>query len=105
MRGGEKKIVRRGRARAWRRPQRRQYIPEAGLLGGEPERARQPQVQGGGRQGNGRGAVFDEGGHLLGTAKVGLVDDAGLAVDAGAFDDVLVELVGLLLGDEGSHTG
>jgi hypothetical protein len=33
------------------------------------------------------------------------VDDAGFAVDAGAFDDVVVEGVGFLLGDEGGHTG
>jgi hypothetical protein len=31
------------------------------------------------------------------------VNDAGFAVDAGAFDDVVVELVALLLGDEGGH--
>jgi hypothetical protein len=29
---------------------------------------------------------------LVGGAEIGLVDDAGLAVDAGAFDDVVVEL-------------
>jgi len=33
------------------------------------------------------------------------MDDARLAVDAGAFDDVVVELVAFLLGDEGSHIG
>ena len=33
------------------------------------------------------------------------MDDAGLAVDAGAFDDVVVELVAFLLGDEGRHIG
>jgi hypothetical protein len=33
------------------------------------------------------------------------VDDAGFAVDAGAFDDVVIEGVGSLLGDEGGHTG
>jgi hypothetical protein len=32
------------------------------------------------------------------------VDDPGLALDAGAFDDVVVELVALLLGDEGGHS-
>jgi len=30
------------------------------------------------------------------------MDDARLAVDAGAFDDVVVELVAFLLGDEGT---
>jgi len=33
------------------------------------------------------------------------MDDAGLAVNAGAFDDVVVELVGLLFGDEGCNIG
>jgi hypothetical protein len=33
------------------------------------------------------------------------MDDAGLAIDAGAFDHVVVELVALLLGDERGHTG
>jgi hypothetical protein len=33
------------------------------------------------------------------------VDDAGLAIDASALDDVIVELVALLLGDERSHIG
>jgi len=31
------------------------------------------------------------------------MDDAGLAIDAGAFHDVIVELVALLLGDERGH--
>ena len=31
------------------------------------------------------------------------MDDAGLPIDAGAFDDVIVELVALLLGDEGGR--
>jgi hypothetical protein len=31
------------------------------------------------------------------------MDNAGLAVDAGAFDDIVVKLVGFLLGDEGGH--
>jgi hypothetical protein len=30
------------------------------------------------------------------------VDDTGLALDAGALDDVVIELVALLLGDERS---
>jgi hypothetical protein len=31
------------------------------------------------------------------------MDDAGFAIDARAFDDVVVELIALFLGDEGSH--
>jgi hypothetical protein len=33
------------------------------------------------------------------------VDDAGLTVDAGALDDIVVELVAFLLGDERCHIG
>jgi hypothetical protein len=33
------------------------------------------------------------------------MDDAGFAVDASAFDDVVIELLALLLGDEGGHIG
>jgi hypothetical protein len=33
------------------------------------------------------------------------MDDAGLAIDAGAFDDVVVELLAFFLGDEGGHIG
>jgi len=33
------------------------------------------------------------------------VDDARFAIDAGAFDDVVVELVAFFLGDERSHIG
>src|ERR1700674_2463663 len=32
------------------------------------------------------------------------MDDARLAIDAGAFDDVVVELIALFLGDERGHT-
>jgi len=33
------------------------------------------------------------------------MNDAGLAVDAGAVDDVVVEVVAFLLGDERCHIG
>jgi len=33
------------------------------------------------------------------------MNDAGLAVDAGTFDDVVVEFVAFFLGDEACHTG
>jgi hypothetical protein len=33
------------------------------------------------------------------------MDDARLAVDAGALDDVVVELVAFLLSDEAGHIG
>ncbi|MFN8941387.1 MAG: hypothetical protein ACK5ZJ_16775, partial [Acidobacteriota bacterium] len=71
----------------------------------EPEGAGESEGDGGGGEGDGSGRVFDEGGDAFGGAEIGVVDDAGFAVDAGAFDDVVVESVGLLLGDEGGHTG
>ena len=33
------------------------------------------------------------------------MNDAGFAVDARAFDDIVVEFVAFLLGDEGCHKG
>jgi hypothetical protein len=33
------------------------------------------------------------------------MDDAGLAIDAGTLDDVVVNGIGLFLLDEGCHTG
>lgn len=41
--------------------------------------------------------------HFLSGTEVDLVDDAGLSVDAGAFADIVVELVAFLLCDERSH--
>jgi hypothetical protein len=40
---------------------------------------------------------LDQGGNLLGTPEVGLVDNARLAVDSAASDKVVVELVGFFL--------
>jgi hypothetical protein len=48
-----------------------------------------------------RFSVFDQSGDLVSGTEIVLVDDAGLAIDAGAFDDVVVELVAFFLGDEG----
>jgi hypothetical protein len=78
---------------------------DAGFLSGQPKRTWQTEVDSGGFNRDRRGTVFHQRGHLLGGAEVSLVDDAGFAVDAGAFDDVVVELVGLLLGDKGRHIG
>jgi hypothetical protein len=75
------------------------------LLGGEPKSAGQAEVAGRGGQRDGRGAVLDEGGDLFGSTEIGLMDDAGFAVDASAFDDVVIKLVALFLGDEGRHIG
>jgi hypothetical protein len=43
--------------------------------------------------------------HFFRGAEIRLMDNAGPAVHAGALDHIVVELVGFLLGDEGSHIG
>ena len=47
--------------------------------------------------------MLDEFGEFFGSTQIGLMDDAGFALDAGAFDDVVVEFVALLFGDEAWH--
>ena len=44
-------------------------------------------------------------GDSFGRTEVGLLNDPGFAVDAGAVDDVVIELVGLFLGHDGGHIG
>jgi hypothetical protein len=61
--------------------------------------------QSSGLQRKGGGAVFDERGHLFGASEIRLMDDARLTVDARALDDVVVELLAFLLGDERGHIG
>jgi len=53
----------------------------------------------------GGGAIADHLGQFFGGAEVSLMDDAGLALDAGTFDDVVVEFIAFFLGDEACHTG
>ena len=80
-------------------------LENAGAPGCQPEGSGQAEVQSGGLQRKGRGAVFDERGHLFGATEIGLVNNARLAVDASAFDDVVVDLLAFLLSDERRHTG
>ena len=47
--------------------------------------------------------MLDEFGDFFGGAEIGLMNDARFAVDASAFDDIVVELVALFLGDERSY--
>jgi len=75
------------------------------MLCREPESTGQSKVARGGGQRDRGSAVFDQSGDLVRGTEIGLVDDAGLAIDAGAFDDVIVELVAFFLGDEGGHIG
>ena len=103
--GGQQQIVRRGGAGTRFGPERFQGVEDAGLPGGQPEGAGQAEVDGGGRKGYRSGAVLDQGGDAFGGSEIGLLDDAGLAVDAGAFDDVVVELVGFFLWMMRSHIG
>ena len=101
--GGEQQVVSGGRTGAGFAPQGLQQGEDPGLLGGQPEGSGQAQLAAGSREGQGGGAIFEQGGDLLGVAQIGLVDDAGAAVAAGGLDDVIVELVFLAFGDEGSH--
>jgi hypothetical protein len=75
------------------------------LLSGGPEGGGQAKLAGGGGQGDGSGAVADQLGEFLGGTEISLMNDAGLAVYAGTFDDVVVEFVALLFGDEACNTG
>lgn len=103
--GGEQQIVGGGGTGAGLGPKGGQQVEYAGTPGGDPERAGQAEVERGGRERDGRGAILDQSGDVLGGAEISLVDDPGFAVDACAFNDVVVELVGFLLDDERGHTG
>src|SRR5437879_3354092 len=94
-----------GRARTRLGPQSLERIPSAGLYRGEPESARQTELHRGGGEWDRSGAIFDQGGDAFRRAEVGLLDDPGLAIHAGTFDDVVVELVSFLFGDKGASVG
>jgi hypothetical protein len=74
-------------------------------LGGEPQGTGKSEVAHGGGEGDGSGVLLNDLGEFLGGAEVGLMDDAGFAVDPSAFDEVVVEAVALFLFDETSHKG
>src|SRR6266481_10126380 len=90
-----------GRARTRLGPQSPERVPSAGLYRGEPESARQTELHRRGGERDRSAAIFDQGGDAFGRAEVGLPDDPGLAIHAGTFDDVVVELVSFLFGDQG----
>src|SRR5438094_7345830 len=98
--GCQQKVTSRRRAGSRCGPKRFQHAQQTGLLGGEPESAGQSKVARRGGQRDRGSTVLDKGGNLVGSAEIRLVDDAGLALDASAFDDVVIELLALLLGDE-----
>ena len=103
--GGEQDVVSGGRAGTGFMPKRLEKIEDAGLFGGEPKGTGEAELACGGSNGDGSGAVFDEGGDSLSGAQVVLMNDAWLAVDAGAFDGVVVSLLALLFGDDGRNRG
>jgi hypothetical protein len=49
--------------------------------------------------------LLDKFGELFGGAEIGLMDNSGFAVDAGAFDEVVVEAIAFFLFDQASHQG
>ena len=68
------------------------------MPGGQPKGAGQSEVARGGGNRDRGSPVLDELCDLLSSAEIGLMDDARFAIDAGALDDVVVELVAFLLG-------
>jgi len=102
---GQQQIMRRRGTGVSSGPQRLKQFEDARALSCQPEGAGQAEVQSGGLQRKGRGAAFDERGHLFGATEISLVNNARLAVDACAFDDVVVEMVAFLRGAERCHIG
>ncbi len=103
--GREQQIVRSRRPAARRWPQLLEQPEDPRMPGRQPQRTRQAELAQARRQRQRRAAAAHEFGDFFGRAEVALMHDAWPAVDAGAFDDVVVELVGFLLGDERSHIG
>jgi hypothetical protein len=97
MNGGQQQVVGGGESGARLGPELLQQIEDTGLLGG---RTGQAEIAHGGGQRYRSGPIANQGGDFFGGAEIALMDDARLAVDAGALDDVVVELVALLLCDE-----
>src|SRR5438876_3363892 len=87
------------------RPQGFQQRPHAGLFCSQPQGAGEAEVSQGGGERDGGGLLLDELSEFFGGAQIGLMGDAGFTVDAGAFDEVVVEAVAFFLFDEASHQG
>jgi hypothetical protein len=102
---GQQQKMRRRRTRAGLGPKRLEQFKDPGLLSGEPQRTGQTHIARCGLQRDWRRAVFNQRGDLLGGAEIRLMDNAGLAVNASAVDDIVVKFIRLLLGDEGRHIG
>ncbi len=105
MNGREQEIVSGTGSGTRSRPQGFEQQPQAGLFGSQPQGAGETEVSQGGGEGNRGGLLLDEFGDFFGGAEIGLMNDARLAVDASAFDEVVVQAVALFLFDEASHQG
>ena len=65
-------------------PKREQQVEHARALGGKPECTWQSKLHRGGRQRDSGGPIFDHSDNALSSAEIGLVDGAGVGVDASA---------------------
>ena len=101
--GGQQQVVGGGGAAARGGPGGEQGVEGAAAAGGLPEGGGQAELAGGGLDRDGGGALADECGDALGAAEVGLLHDAGLAVDALGDGDVVVGFLALPLGDDAGH--
>jgi hypothetical protein len=86
--GREQEIVTGTGSGTRRRPQGFQQRPYAGLLGSQPQGAGETEVSQGGGERDGGSLLLNEFSEFFGGSQIGLMDDARLAVDAGAFDEV-----------------
>ncbi len=87
------------------RPQSFEKRPHAGMLSGQPQGTWESELPQGSREGHGGGAFLDEFGEFFCGAEIGLMDDPRFTIDAGAFDEVVIESVALFLFDEAGHQG
>src|SRR6266705_780984 len=95
--GGEQEIGSGAGSGTRSRPQGFQQRPHAGLFCSQPQGAGEAEVSQGGGERDGGGLLLDEFSEFFGGAQIGLMDDAGFTVDAGAFDEVVVEAVAFFL--------
>ena len=102
---GEQQVVGRGGSGAGLGPELEQGLKGPAAAGGLPEGAGQAKCEGGGLERDGGGFVLDEFFEALGGAEIGLLDHAGVAIDAASGDGIVVGLVALLFADEGRHIG
>jgi hypothetical protein len=103
MNGGQEQVMGGGGPGARLRPELLEQFEDTGLLSGQPEGTGQAEIAHSGSQRYGSRAIANQGGDLFGGAEIALMDDAGVAVDAGTLDHVVVQLVALLLCDEAGH--